>query len=85
MTKAVRFDSYGPIENLYVADVELPEPAEGEVQVRVKAAGINPGEASIRKGLMAASAPSSFPVRTGQRLRRCGRQAGARRERRRRG
>ncbi|HEX2902713.1 MAG TPA: NADP-dependent oxidoreductase [Jatrophihabitans sp.] len=61
MTKAVRFDSYGPIENLYVADVELPEPAEGEVQVRVVAAGINPGEAAIRKGLLADFAPSAFP------------------------
>lgn len=61
MIKAVRFDSYGPIENLYVADVQLPEPAEGEVQVRVKAAGINPGEAAIRKGLMKDFAPSTFP------------------------
>ena len=49
--KAVRFDRYGDIDVLRVADVPVPEPAQGEVLVKVKAAAINPGEAKIREGV----------------------------------
>ena len=49
--KAVRFDDYGGIDVLRVAEVPVPEPAPGEVLVKVKAASINPGEAKIREGL----------------------------------
>lgn len=46
---------------LYVAEVELPSPAPGEVVVEMRAAAINPGEVSIRKGLLHERFPSSFP------------------------
>lgn len=59
--KAVRFDKYGGIDVLYIADVPIPEPAAGEVLVRVKAASINPGEAKIREGLFHATWPATFP------------------------
>jgi NADPH:quinone reductase-like Zn-dependent oxidoreductase len=59
--KAVRFDSYGGIEVLQVADVPMPEPSHGEAMVKVKAASINPGEAKIREGLMHAMWPATFP------------------------
>jgi NADPH:quinone reductase-like Zn-dependent oxidoreductase len=59
--KAVRFDKYGGIEVLRVADVPVPEPAQGEVLVKVKAASINPGEAKIRQGMFHAIWPASFP------------------------
>jgi NADPH2:quinone reductase len=61
VARAVRFDAYGGIDVLYVADVEIPAAAAGEVVVEVRAAGINPGEASIRKGAFDAVAPSTFP------------------------
>jgi NADPH:quinone reductase-like Zn-dependent oxidoreductase len=61
MPQAVRFDQYGGPDVLYVDDVESPEPGEGEVVVRVKAAGINPGEAAIREGLMHERWPATFP------------------------
>jgi NADPH:quinone reductase-like Zn-dependent oxidoreductase len=61
MPRAVRFDRYGDVDVLNVVDVERPTPAPGEVLVRVKAAGINPGEASIREGLMAERWPATFP------------------------
>jgi NADPH2:quinone reductase len=68
MAKAVRFDKYGSSDVLYVADVDVPSPAAGEVVVEVKAAGINPGEASIRKGLLDAAFPATFPSGEGSDL-----------------
>ena len=61
MSKAVRFDRYGDIDVLEVREVERPQPGPGEVLVKVKAAGINPGEASIRKGLLKDIFPTTFP------------------------
>src|SRR5580698_895881 len=59
--RAVRFDKYGGIEVLQVVEVDRPTPGPGQVLVRVKAAGINPGEASIRKGMFADRWPATFP------------------------
>jgi len=59
--KAVRFDQYGPIGVLDVRDVPVPEPGPGEVLVRVKAAGVNPGEAKIRDGSLHERWPATFP------------------------
>ena len=66
--KAVRFDSYGGIEVLRVVDVPVPEPAPGEVLVKVRAASINPGEAKIREGLFHARWPATFPSGEGSDL-----------------
>jgi NADPH:quinone reductase-like Zn-dependent oxidoreductase len=68
MAHAVRFDHYGDRDVLYIADVEVPTPAAGEVVVRVKAAGINPGEAAIRTGALDAVFPSTFPSGQGSDL-----------------
>ena len=59
--KAVRFDEYGPVEVLDVRDVPVPEPGRGEVLVKVRAAGINPGEAKIREGALHERWPATFP------------------------
>jgi NADPH:quinone reductase-like Zn-dependent oxidoreductase len=66
--RAVRFDQYGDIDVLNVVEVERPAPGPGEVLVAVKAAGINPGEASIRKGLMHERWPATFPSGEGSDL-----------------
>jgi len=68
MARAVRFDHYGAIEVLYVADVEVPTPAAGEVIVEVLAAAINPGEASIRAGYLDSRWPATFPSGQGSDL-----------------
>lgn len=68
MTKAVRFDRYGDIDVLDVRDVERPQPEAGEVLVSVKAAGINPGEVSIRSGLIHHRWPATFPSGQGSDL-----------------
>jgi NADPH:quinone reductase-like Zn-dependent oxidoreductase len=61
MPRAVRFDHYGGLDVLQVVDVPRPTPGPGQVLVRVKAAGINPGESSIRKGVFAERWPAKFP------------------------
>ncbi|HTW65217.1 MAG TPA: NADP-dependent oxidoreductase [Bryobacteraceae bacterium] len=68
MPHAVRFDKYGGLEVLQVVEVDRPTPGPGKVLVRVKAAGINPGEASIRKGVFADRWPSTFPSGQGSDL-----------------
>jgi NADPH:quinone reductase-like Zn-dependent oxidoreductase len=59
--RAVRFDSYGPVEVLKVVQVGTPTPRAGEVVVAVRAAGINPGEIGIREGRVHERWPATFP------------------------
>jgi NADPH:quinone reductase-like Zn-dependent oxidoreductase len=66
--KAVRFDEYGGADVLKVVDVPAPAPGPGQVLVQVKAAGINPGEAKIRAGLLDARWPATFPSGEGSDL-----------------
>jgi NADPH:quinone reductase-like Zn-dependent oxidoreductase len=66
--KAVRFEEYGPVDVLNVEDVPQPVPGPAQVLVRVKAAGINPGEAKIREGLLASRWPTAFPSGEGSDL-----------------
>ena len=66
--KAVRFDEYGPVALLDVRDVPTPEAGPGQVLIRVKAAGINPGEAKIRNGELHSRWPATFPSGEGSDL-----------------
>jgi NADPH:quinone reductase-like Zn-dependent oxidoreductase len=59
--RAVRFDEYGGVDVLEVRDVEDPVAGPGEALVAVKAAGINPGEISIREGHLHERWPATFP------------------------
>ncbi|HEX3737637.1 MAG TPA: NADP-dependent oxidoreductase [Solirubrobacterales bacterium] len=68
MPRAVQFDEYGGLDVLQVREVELRPPGKEDVVVEVKAAGINPGEASIRKGLLAEKWPATFPSGQGSDL-----------------
>src|SRR5579872_5645757 len=68
MLQAVRFDEYGALDVLRVVDVDRPAPGAREVLVRVRAAGINPGEAKIRSGALAEQWPSTFPSGQGSDL-----------------
>jgi NADPH:quinone reductase-like Zn-dependent oxidoreductase len=66
--RAVRFDGYGDVDRLHVLEVPVPPPAAGEVLVRVRAAGINPGEDKIRAGELADRFPATFPSGEGSDL-----------------
>lgn len=68
MPQAVRFNHYGNIDVLQVVEVERPVPGPGQVLVRVKAAGINPGEAAVRRGDFAERWPATFPSGQGSDL-----------------
>jgi NADPH:quinone reductase-like Zn-dependent oxidoreductase len=68
MPPAVQFDEYGEIDVLEVRDVPAPRPGPGEVLVRVKAAGINPGENAIRLGVFHEQWPATFPAGQGSDL-----------------
>ena len=63
--RAVRFDGYGGVEVLRVVDVDPPVPGADQVVVRVRAAGINPGEAKIRDGSLHEMWPTTFPCGEG--------------------
>lgn len=48
--KAVRVFEYGPPDVIQYTDVPCPEPANGQLRVRVKAAGVGPWDALVREG-----------------------------------
>ncbi|MEY9937555.1 NADP-dependent oxidoreductase [Streptacidiphilus sp. MAP5-3] len=66
--RAVRFDRYGDRDVLYLAEIPMPRPASGEVLVEVRAAGINPGEITLRTGAMRDRFPAEFPSGQGSDL-----------------
>jgi NADPH:quinone reductase-like Zn-dependent oxidoreductase len=49
-TRVIRFHRHGGPEALNIEHADLPPPAAGEVQIRVKALGLNRAEALLRKG-----------------------------------
>jgi len=49
--KAIVYEKFGGPEVLHVAEMPVPEPRAGEVQVRVEAAGLNPVDGKMRAGL----------------------------------
>ena len=61
--KAAFFDTTGAADVIRVADLPMPEPKDGEVRVKVRAASINPIDVYIRSG--AAPMPLQKPAITG--------------------
>ena len=61
-TVAAYIDDFGGVENVKIGEVELPEPGEGEVRVRIQTAGVNPVDAGIVQGYLDGRLPHHFPL-----------------------
>lgn len=48
--RALRYDRFGPPDELRVVDIPLPQPRAGQVRMHVDAASLNPLDAKIRAG-----------------------------------
>ena len=62
MTRVVRFHEYGSADVLRIEDIEVPGPAADDVQIAVRAIGLNRAEVMFRKGayLQEANFPSQL-------------------------
>ncbi|MFF2122567.1 NAD(P)-dependent alcohol dehydrogenase [Kitasatospora sp. NPDC058184] len=65
MMKAVLYDRYGGPDVLYTGRVPRPEPARGEVLVKVRAFSVNGGELAVRSGRLRLLSGRTFPKRVG--------------------
>ena len=65
MWRSVQFSRYGGPEVLDLVEMTAPVPGVGEVVVEVMAAGLNPGESSIREGRLDNEWPAHFPAGQG--------------------
>ncbi|MBN3763573.1 zinc-dependent alcohol dehydrogenase family protein [Burkholderia sp. Ac-20365] len=63
MSRVVRFHRVGGPEVLQIEDIDVPAPKAGEVQIRVRALGINRAEVMYRSGEYVIQ--PSFPARLG--------------------
>jgi NADPH:quinone reductase-like Zn-dependent oxidoreductase len=57
--RAAQFSEFGGPEVLEVVEVPDPSPAAGQIRVRVRAAGINPIDWKLRRGLMGGDLPQT--------------------------
>jgi len=57
MSNAIVMTGYGPPEVLKWAAVPLPEPGEGQIRFKVKAAGISPTDLVMRAGYLKDAIP----------------------------
>lgn len=60
--KAATYDEFGGKEKIKVSTVDVPELKEGEILVRIKAAGVNPVDTAVREGYLKDFLPYEFPV-----------------------
>lgn len=63
MPRFVRFHEYGPADVLRIEDLDVPPPAADEVQINVRAIGLNRAEVMFRNGAYLQEA--AFPSRLG--------------------
>jgi len=60
--RAIAIDAYGGSERLQMMELPIPEVGPNDVLIRVRAAGVNPADISIREGRYAQMMPLTFPA-----------------------
>lgn len=60
--RAVQYAAYGGPEVLRVGDAEEPHAGQGQIRIRVLAAGVNPFDSKRRRGLLSKGQPLAAPV-----------------------
>jgi NADPH:quinone reductase-like Zn-dependent oxidoreductase len=58
--KAVVIHATGDVRRLLIEDVDRPEPGQGEVMIRVEAAGVNPVDWKVRRGVVERDLPAGL-------------------------
>ncbi|MCS3416393.1 NADPH:quinone reductase-like Zn-dependent oxidoreductase [Pseudomonas sp. BIGb0450] len=62
LQRAVLIRAYGGADAAQVAEIEKPEPAQGQVLVRVRAAGVNGIDWKVREGLVRSAFTLPLPI-----------------------
>ncbi|MBD3617434.1 MAG: NADP-dependent oxidoreductase [Gracilimonas sp.] len=60
--RAAYIEEYGDLTNIKTDQLDKPEAGEGEVLIRVKAAGVNPVDAAVARGMLKDAIPGEFPL-----------------------
>ncbi|AKD05072.1 NADP-dependent oxidoreductase [Pontibacter korlensis] len=60
--RAAIYTEFGGPEKVRIKTVDIPEVGEGEVLVRIRAAGVNPVDYAVREGYLKDNLPTEFPV-----------------------
>lgn len=60
--QASYFEEYGELDQIKTGTLERQEPGEGEVLVRIEAAGVNPVDAAVARGMLDERIPAEFPA-----------------------
>lgn len=60
--KAMVIDSFGGVDMLKMADVDMPKPKDNEVLIQIEYTAVNPVDWKIREGLLKSRMPHEFPL-----------------------
>ncbi len=60
--QAAAYDEFGGADKIKISTLDIPEVKEGEVLIRIKAAGVNPVDSVVREGYLSSFIPVVFPA-----------------------